>query len=159
MTTKVKHRARKVHPDIVALADEIGLPLFRRNKELWLNGDLQLTYRKQTKDGVVRDCTDEDNVRIACSILQQVIDARKTWGTTGQRWRRILQGLRDTVPNYRSMTYTYYREPSLDCGWMFRSQFKPHWEMAIELVGDKQVRVSGDTTDECLDKLADCYVE
>lgn len=158
MLKKVKHRARSVDPRIVALADQIGLPLFRRNKELWLNGDLQLTYKKQVVDGVTRDCTEEDRVQIAVKILASVIAARKDWGTLEERWNRILNGLRDTVPAYRQNTYTYYREPSLDCGWMIRTWMTPRWEMGIDLVGEKTVRVSDDTAVGCLEKLADCFV-
>lgn len=157
--TRVKHKARGVDRRIVELADQIGLPLFRRDKELWLNGDLQLTYRKRTVNGETRDCTDEDRVEIAVGILKSVIAAREEWGTVKQRWNRILAGLREAVPRYMPRTYTYHREPSLDCGWMIKMPYSPKWEMAIELIGKKPVRVSDGTAEGCLERLADCCVD
>jgi hypothetical protein len=92
-------------------------------------------------------------VEIAVRILTSVIEARREWGTLEERWERVLAGLRETLPRYVDKTYTYYREPSLDCGWMIRTRFSPQWDMAIELVGEAQVRVSDVTADGCLRKL------
>ena len=155
MKTKIKHKARGVDKAIVALADAIGLPLSRRNKELWLGGDIQLTFRKRKVGDHVYDADDADRVLMAVEILRNILDARKDWGTLGERFRKVWQGLSGAAGKYISGTYTYHYEPTLDHGWMIRVPYSPRCEMGIVLCGyDEKIRVEGETFAECLAKLA-----
>lgn len=153
MKTKIKHKARNIHPRIAELASEIGLPIFRRDKELWLDGDLQLTYRKRIVNGDTFEADDADRVLMAVGILERILEARQTWGTVAERQARIIAGLEAAVPKYQRMTYTYHREPTLDCGWMFRCVIETRWDMGIDLCGQERIRVSGATAESCLEQL------
>lgn len=147
---KVKHKARGVDPRIVALADKLGLPLYRRAKEIWLDGDIQLTFRYAKRHGETHATDDEERVAIACGIMQDIIDARASFGTVKERFDKLVERIENDKGKYRPMNFMYLREPSLDAAILFRGGGSTIW---IELVGLPKWEVHGATFDVCLEKI------
>lgn len=152
MATKLKH-SRGVDKRIKTLADKLGLRIMRRDGELWADGDVQLTFRYHKVKGEMKALDDEGRIDLAIHLLEGIDKARAAWPTVRERYAAIINGLEKTVPQHRPRCYTYFREQSLDEGWMFNSGYNPKWEMGVRLVGRESIQVNGPTAEACIVKL------
>lgn len=153
-TAKKLRHARNTDPRIKSLADELGLRIFRRDGELWANGDYQLTYKFQVSNGRQKALGESERIELAVDLLEKVKHARAHWPSIELRHAKIIDGLENEVlPEYRDRHYNIYRDESLDEGWMIRTWISPKWEMGVDLVGCGRLRVCGETPQECFAQL------
>ena len=147
----VKHKARGFDPRIRALADELGIIIFRRDGELWGNGDVQLTYKYIGGKSQARPLNEQERIELAIDLLTGIKDARAKWGSPADRAAKVLTGMESV--EYQPRTYASYRDESLDEGTMVNTWISPRWEMWLRLVGKDEVHVTGETRLVCMSNL------
>jgi hypothetical protein len=151
----IKHKARNLDPRIREAADELKIRLFRRNGELWANGDIQLTYQYRSINDINKALTESERLDLAMELLASIKVARLRWGTVLDRRAAVIDGLKKLLPKYRSNNWCYHYEPSLDHGCIFREPIGRHtWSMYVDLVGCKQLSVESDDPERCLVALS-----
>jgi hypothetical protein len=151
----VKHKTCNLDPRIRDAADELKITLFRRDGELWANGDVQLTYKYRSVNGINKTLTESERLNLALELLASIKAARLRWGTVLKRHEAVIAGLREVLPNYRYDNWCFHYEPSLDHGCIFREPFGLHtWSMFVDLVGCKQLAAKSVDPKRCLTALS-----
>ena len=155
-------KIEKHNPEITRLAKELNVEIHYRAKAWWCSPNVggmdewQLTFDADKRSGkYIQIKTIDQKCNIAIERLRAILDARQQprWGCREERIARVVDGLKtEAIPAIRWRGFTYFVDPSMDCGSL--SLFVSKKYVSICLIGEKDFKAEGKTFEDAINDAA-----